>query len=491
MFKRILIANRGAIAVRIIRACRDLGIETVAVFEEPDRGAMHVRMADRSRFLTSSLGYMDPQLLIEEALATGADAIHPGCGFLAERPDFVRACEEAGLAFIGPSSEVMATLRCKNEALARARAAGIPTPEHAARSFGPGDWDALQAAANQLGYPLVTKPCAGGRGPGTRTVWTEAGLEETVCGAQAQARAVYGSAAVYLEAAIMPARKIAVQILRDSTGRTVHLGERDGSLQVGTQVLIEESPAPCMSPVVREAVWQMALKLATLFNYTGAGTIEFLLDRGGHVYFTEIKSSLQAEHPVTELVSGIDIVHQQIAIAAGQPLALGQEDVRLKGWAMQCRIDADDVLHGAPPGPWHLRTVRLPGGPQVRVDTCLHNGCELATRYDSNLATVSVWGEDRDECISRMRRALKEFALTGLSTNLSVHRRILENARFAIGDYTCDFLSDPLMDGCENTTYLRDMAVAAAILHAQRATTPMPALPDRRLTKWRLSARRM
>lgn len=491
MFKKLLIANRGEIAVRIIRSCRDLGISSVVLYDETDLGSLHVRLADECVPLTSNLGYMDAEGILQVARATGVDAIHPGYGFLAEEPAFIRACAEAGIVFIGPPADVVAALKDKIGAQNRVREAGFATPRHSGRSFGEDDIDALRAEAEQIGYPLIVKSCSGGRGSGTRLVRSANKLEEAVRQAQTAALAVFGSKQVYLEQAILPSHYVEVQLLGDHHGNIIHLGERDGSIQRNNQKIIEESPAPYLSQEQREHLWKQAVDIARLFNCRSACSVEFVVDTDGQSYFTEIKARIQMEHPVSEMVSQVDIVREQLRIASGEPLPFKQSDIELRGWAMQCRINAEDPWNDFLPSPGRLKFFRLPGGLNVRVDTYAYSGCEIPARYDPVFAKVVVWGETRSECILRMRRALDDFAVGGIQTNLPLHQRIMSATEFLRGDYTTEFSRRPLLKAYAAETDRRNLAVAAAIAYISRHQAANSTLPERLLSGWHRDSRRL
>jgi acetyl-CoA carboxylase biotin carboxylase subunit len=491
MFKKVLVANRGEIAVRVVRACRDLGIRTVAVYEPADQGALHVRLAEECVVLRSELGYRDGAAILQIAKETGADAIQPGYGFLAERPDFIRTCEEAGVAFVGPPSQVIADVTNKIAALERVRQAGFAVPRHSPTSYGADDLPALRAEAERLGYPLVVKSCSGGRGRGERIVHTPRGLKEAVRWSQAQAQLVYGERQVYIEKAILPTRQVAVQLLGDRFGNRVHLGERDGSLVLGNQKVVEESPSPGLNPAQRQEVRCLALEIAQLFNLQGACSVEFLVDERGTFYFTEIKARIQIEHPVTEMLTGVDIVQAQLALAAGEKLGLSQQEVRLEGWAMQCRINAEDPLNHFLPSPGIVRQISLPGGPHVRADTYLFDGAEVSARYDPIVAKLVAWGEDRPACLRRLRRALEDFSLYGVASNVPFVQRILNDPDFGGGHYSTDFLRRELRPLPEDEGYYRDLAVAAAIAYARRKEAFQPMLPERVRAGWHRASRRL
>ena len=491
MFDKVLIANRGEIAVRIIRTCRDMGIKTVALYEAHDRGSLHVRLADECVELKSSRGYLDGEAVLKVALDVGANAIHPGYGFLAERLDFIAACEDAGIVFIGPPLAVMHSLHDKIDVLNRVRANGYATTNHSFVSFGENDLEALRAEAHRMGYPIVIKSCQGGRGRGLKLAVTPDQLAVAVRRAQAEAQIIYGDRRVYVERLIEPSHLIAVQIVGDAAGHIIHLGEREGSLQRGNQKFIEESPAPCLFQAQREQVWQQAIEIARLFNYQSVGTVEFIVDGSGQFFFTEIKPRIQIEHPVTEMVSSIDLVREQIRVAAAEPLSITRAAVQLRGHAISCRISAEDPLNNFLPTPGHLRRVRLPGGPHVRVDTYVYSGCDVPAEYDPIVAKVCVWGEDRDECVLRLRRALEDFALIGTPTNLPVHLRILSDPDFVNGDYTTDFFQHLPFDQPPANAPLRDLAIAAAIAYVRRNLVFQPSLPDRLRTGWHRSSRHL
>jgi acetyl/propionyl-CoA carboxylase alpha subunit len=491
MFHKILVANRGEIAVRAIRTCRDMGIASVALYDESDHGSLHVRLADECLPLTSSLGYVDHDAIIAHARAVGADAIHPGYGFLAEQPSFIRACEAAGIAFIGPPAEVVEQVKNKIATLERVAAAGFPTPPHSPTSYREGELADLRAAAERIGYPLVIKSCSGGRGRGTLVVRSPERLEAAVARAQAAAMAVFRDARLYVERAILPSHYVEVQLLGDAKDNLIHLGERDSSIQRNNQKIISESPAPYLTSERREELWKTALQIARLFGCRSACSVEFVVDTDGQAFFTEIKPRIQVEHPVTEMISGVDIVQEQIRVAAGEPLSIRQADVQLRGCAMQCRVNAEDPWNHFLPSPGTIEQFRLPGGPHVRVDTYAYSGCEIPLRYDPTFAKVAAWGQDRGECLNRMRRALEECVVTAIQTNLPVLQSALADAEFARGTYTTEFSRRPLMDGGVASAELRDLAAVAAIVHALQSTSARPSLPERLLSGWHQSSRRL
>ncbi|MDI9547969.1 MAG: biotin carboxylase N-terminal domain-containing protein [Chloroflexota bacterium] len=495
MFDKLLIANRGAIAVRIIRTCREMGIVAVAVFDAGDRSSLHVRLADECVQLQTPGGYLDGDEILRIAKQTGAEAIHPGYGFLAERPEFIRACEEAGIAFVGPPSGVVAACQAKIDAMERVRTAGYRIPVHARTALDAAgalsDEEAryLLDQAQELGYPLAVKSCSGGRGRGTRVVEEAGALIESVRQARRETGNVYGDQRIYLERIIPGARHLEVQILGDSQGGIIHLGDRDGSLQRNNQKMVGEAPAPNLTPAQRAELWETALGIARLFDYRGAGTVEFLMDSQGALYFTEIKARIQVEHPVTEMATGVDIVREQIRIAAGLPLSLAQADVTMRGSAIQCRINAEDPWNHYLPSPGVLRRFRMPGGAHLRVDTYGCAGCEVPVEYDPILATVVVWGDDRDLAVRRTTRALDEFTIRGVQTNLTLLRQIVGDARFAGGVYDTSLLGQ--LDAVQPPSGRaeRDLAAAAAVAYVLRNQAQAPVIPERTLSGWHRSSR--
>jgi acetyl-CoA carboxylase biotin carboxylase subunit len=491
MFKKILIANRGEIAVRIIRTCRDMDIRTVALYEADDRGSLHVRLADEAVPLMSERGYLDHVAVLKCALETGAEAIHPGYGFLAERLDFIEACEQAGVVFIGPPLELMRAQQDKLDGLNRVRAAGFSTSDYAPRSFGGDELDALRAAADQLGYPVVIKSCLGGRGRGAYSARTPQQLERALRRAQVEAQLVYGNKRFYLERLTTPSHLIGVQIIADDGGRLIHLGEREGSLIRGNQKMIEEAPAPCLAPSQREQVWQTAVDIARLLGLRSASTIEFVVDLSGNFYFTEVKPRVQIEHTVTEMISSVDIVREQIQVAAGEPLTYTQAEVLLRGHAISCRISAEDPWRHYLPSPGKLRRVRLPTGHGIRVDTYAYSGCVVPAQYDPIVAKVIAWGNDRAQAVRRLQRALDEFALIGTATTLPIHQLIVHHPDFVAAHYDTDSLRRELPEDTLPQDYARDLAVAAAIAYARRNRAGQPTLPDRLQTGWHRATRQL
>jgi acetyl/propionyl-CoA carboxylase alpha subunit len=493
MFKKILIANRGEIAVRIVRECRDMGIWTVVLYDASDRDSLHVRLADECVELRSDLGYMDGPQIIKIAQETGAEAIHPGYGFLAEQPGFVAACEEAGIAFVGPSSDVLAAIRTKIDLLDRIEAAGFAVTQHSTVSFKAHEQELYHSEAEALGFPLVVKACSGGRGRATRLVRKPDALDKAVQQSAAEARIIFGDDSLYLERAILPANYIDVQVLADRHGNMVHLGEREGSIQRNNQKLVAESPAPGLTQALRARLHDTAQQIARLVNCNNAMTVEFLLDDAGNFYFTELKGRITVEHPVTEMVTRRDLVRAQIEIAAGQRLSITQEDVHIRGAAIQCRVNAEDPWNNYLPSPGVLHHFRLPGGPRVRVDTYGYSGCPVPVRYDPLLAKVVVWGDDRPAALQRMLRSLQDFVITGVRTNLPLFQRIMQDPDFVAGSYNTEFLRRPMLYSTPHAPdeVLRDLAVAAAMAYALRTQGRQPVMPAQFMQGWHRASRQL
>ncbi|MEI7771498.1 MAG: biotin carboxylase N-terminal domain-containing protein [Chloroflexales bacterium] len=491
MFKKVLVANRGEIAVRIVRACRDLGIGAVVVYEPDDIGALHVRLADEAYALSGPGSYRNPDEMLSAARHTGVDAVHPGYGLISEHPGFVRACEDAGIVVIGPGSAVLEQVRNKIAAVARARAAGVVTTYPSSRAFAPDEGEAMLAEADSIGYPLVVKAHAGGHGRGTHIVHDRESLLPTVIRSSGAAQAFYGDAHVYLEAAMSASHYIEVPVLGDSHGTIIHLGERDGSIQRNTRKVIGESPAPGISHDQREAIWKTALQIAHLFEICGAATIEFVVDSAGQHYFTEIKPRIQVEHLATEMITRIDLVREQLRIAAGEPLGYTQEQVRLSGVAMFCRINAEDPWHGYLPSPGHISSFRIPGGPNVRVDTYAYSGATVPIHYDSLLAKLGVWGATREECLNRVQRALQEFQISGVRTNLSLLRLIVSDTEFVTGTYTTESSQQPLMDAPPPDDKLGDIAAVVALAFLSRLQSASPTTPPAFTSGWYRDSRKL
>ena len=446
MFHKILIANRGEIALRIFRACRESGIETVAVYSQADREALHVQLATQSVCIgpaQASESYLNQNALLEVAKATGCEAIHPGYGFLSENADFADACVQAGLIFIGPSGETIRKAGSKSAARELMRQAGVPvTPG----SDGPvtSVEDAL-AVAEQVGYPVLLKASAGGGGRGIRRCDNPEQLPAAYQQAKAEARSCFGNDELYLEKLVLRPRHIEFQILADRQGNVIHLGDRDCSIQRRNQKLIEEAPAWCLSSQLRQEMGEAAVRAARAVGYESAGTVEFLLDSDGkHFYFMEMNTRIQVEHGITELITGVDLVREQLRIASGLALTLRQQDVCFSGHAIECRINAEDPDQDFRPAPGTVEFLHFPGGSGVRVDSSLYNGCTLTPFYDSLVAKVLVLAPTRLEAIRRMRRSLEEFALEGFPTNAELSYQILYHPAFIRGNCTTAFLDENL-----------------------------------------------
>jgi acetyl/propionyl-CoA carboxylase alpha subunit len=492
MFKKLLIANRGEIAVRVIRTCREMGIATVALYTLADRDSLHVRLADEAMLLHSPQRYGDADEVLAIAKQLGADAIHPGYGFLAEEADFAARCAAEGIAFVGPNAAVTRSLRNKIEAMDTVARAGYTVPQYVALPEGDLDEAFLQQKAENIGYPLVVKSAIGGRGRGARVVMKADRLAETVDTARREAKMIYGDDHMYLERVIAPSHYVVVQILADAHGSMVHLGEREGSLLRHNQKLIEESPAPSLNDEQRRKLWATALEIARLFQFQNAGSVEFLVDGGGNFYFTELKGRIQIEHAVSEMVTDVDIVREQIRIAAGEPLGRDQANIRLGGWGMQCRINAEDPWNDYLPSPGLISRFRLPQGPDVRVDTYGYVGCEIPLRFDPLLANLVVKGEDREACVQRMRRALQEFRIVGVQTNLPLHMQILHDEDFAAGKYDTRFMTNFRFETiCRDEEVRKDLAAMVAVAYALRGHMGTPQTPARIQTGWHRSARRL
>lgn len=440
MFSKILIANRGEIAVRIIRACNEMGIRTVAVYSEADAQALHVNLADESYCIGSALlkdSYLNMTAIIDVAIATGCQAIHPGYGLLSENPRFAELCEKCGIKFIGPSYTVIAKMGDKDEARRTMRAAGVPVV--------PGldeitDVAAAKKFAAEIGYPVIVKASAGGGGRGIRIVWKEEDFENAVLTASAEAQSAFGNGKVYLEKYLTDVKHVEMQIVADDFGNVVCLGERDCSMQRKNQKLIEESPCVTLKPDVREKMMQAAVTAAKTVHYTNLGTIEFLLDRENNFYFMEMNTRLQVEHPVTEYVTNIDVVKWQIRIAAGMEFIYKQEDIRIRGCAIECRINSEDARQNFRPSCGKITLLHIPGGPWVRFDTAIYQDYEIPPYYDSMIGKLIVYARERTEAIRKMQAALCELVIEGVTTNADFSSEILAQPEFKDGTYCTNFL---------------------------------------------------
>ena len=447
MFNKILIANRGEIALRIIRACKEMEIRTVAVFSEADRDSLHVKFADEAFCIgpaQSVRSYLNKANIISAAEVSGVDAIHPGYGFLAENAEFADVCEESGIKFIGPTAEALENMVAKavaRETMIKAEIPVVPGSEGVIS-----DPDEALKIAKEIGYPVMVKASAGGGGKGMRVAQSKHDLVKAIQTAQAEAEAAFGNAEVYIEKYVEEPRHIEFQILADNYGNTVHLGERDCSIQRRNQKLLEESPSSAITPELRKKMGEAAVKAAKSVNYNNAGTVEFLLDKHNNFYFIEMNTRIQVEHPVTELVTGIDLIKEQIRIAAGEKLGYSQKDIKINGWAIECRINAEDPSHNFMPSPGKITGYLAPGGIGIRVDSVAFEGYQIPPYYDSMIAKLIVWGNNRDEAICRMRRALEEYVIEGVKTTIPFHLRILDNAFFQRGDFYTNFIQRRLED---------------------------------------------
>ncbi|MGE5559260.1 MAG: acetyl-CoA carboxylase biotin carboxylase subunit [Bacillota bacterium] len=441
MFRKILIANRGEIAVRIIRACRELGLGTVAIYSEVDRDSLHVRLADQSICIgqgPSSKSYLNIPNIISAASITGADAIHPGYGFLAENSHFAEICQSHQLVFIGPPPEAIEKMGDKavaKKTMAQAGVPVIPGSEGAVK-----DEKEAKKMAAEIGYPIIIKASAGGGGRGMRVVFVEKDFSNFFQMAQAEAESAFGNPEVYLEKFIEEPRHIEMQVLVDKDGNGVYLGERDCSIQRRHQKVLEEALSPAITPSLREKMGGMAVTGALAANYVNAGTIEFLLDKYGRFYFMEMNTRIQVEHPVTELITGIDLVKEQIRIAAGDHLGYQQSDVIFNGHAIECRINAEDPEKNFMPSPGKIAFYHAPGGIGVRVDSAVYTGYIIPSYYDSMVAKLIAWGLDRDEAVRRMHRALREMEVDGVKTTIPFHLKVLENEHFLKGEIDTGFI---------------------------------------------------
>lgn len=442
MFGKLLVANRGEIAVRVIRTCQEMGIRTVAIYSDADRGALHVRMADEAVRVgpaPSGESYLRIDRILEAAKATGAEAIHPGYGFLSERGAFVTACKEAGITFVGPPAEAIDAMGDKTEARQRMIAAGVPVvpgmeePES--------DVAKARAFAANIGFPVMIKAASGGGGRGMRRVDGEAEFDEAFASAQREALGAFGDDRVYVEKFLEKPRHVEIQVFADSQGNCVHLFERECSVQRRHQKVLEESPSPILDEKMREEMGAVAVRAAQAVGYVGAGTCEFLVDAHRNFYFLEMNTRLQVEHPVTELRTGVDLVRWQLEVAAGRPLPMTQDEIPSNGHAIEARINAEDPSRGFMPSPGKITYLRLPGGPGTRIDGGVYPGYTVPMAYDSMIAKLIVWAPDRTQAIERLQRALSEFVVKGITTNIGYLKRIVAHPEFLSGDYDTTFLA--------------------------------------------------
>lgn len=445
-FDKILIANRGEIALRILRTCEEMGISTVAVHSTIDRHALHVQLADEAVCIgepPSSKSYLNIPNIIAAALTRNATAIHPGYGFLAENARFAEICADHQIAFIGPSPEAMRSMGDKSTARETMQRLGVPTVPGSDGLLAD-DREAL-AIAHDIGYPVMIKATAGGGGRGMRLVRSQEDLVKSFLAAQGEAEAAFGDPGVYLEKFIERPRHIEFQILADNYGNVVHLGERDCSIQRRHQKLLEEAPSPALNPDLRQRMGEDAVRVAKAIQYVGAGTVEFLLDQSGRYYFMEMNTRIQVEHPVTEMITGLDLIAEQIRVAQGEKLRFSQPDVQLHGHTIECRINAEDPDHNFRPCPGRISGYLPPGGPGVRMDSHVYTDYEIPPYYDSLIGKLIVWGPNRSAAIQRMKRALRECAITGLLTTIGFHQKILETKEFEMGEVYTNFVEQMML----------------------------------------------
>jgi acetyl-CoA carboxylase biotin carboxylase subunit len=477
MFKRILIANRGEIAVRIIRACREMGIESVVVFSDVDRKALHVRKADYAYHIgpaTASESYLNVDKILDVARRSQAEAIHPGYGFLSENAGFARACADHGFKFIGPTPESMEMMGSKTRARQNMKRAGVPFVPGSERGL---DIDAAERLAEQIGYPVMLKAAAGGGGKGMRLVQSRGELHSAYENARSEAQRSFGDNEVYLEKYITNPRHVEMQIFGDEHGNIVYLGERECSVQRRHQKVMEEAPSPIVDEDMRHRMGEIAERVAKAANYHNAGTIEFLVDEQRNFYFLEMNTRLQVEHPVTELVTGLDLVHLQMHVAAGEKLPFKQEDIRLRGHAIECRVYAEDPDNNYFPSPGQITRLISPSGPGIRRDSGMYEGWNVPIEYDPLLAKLIGYGEDRDQAVNRLLRALYEYFVGGIKTNLSLFRRILKDPDYRAGKLDTGFLDRLLAKPSNETDPRRPMvaAIGAAIFATMEPKATLPA----------------
>ncbi len=463
MFKKILIANRGEIAVRVLRACHELGIAAVVVYSDVDRASLHVRKADEAYPIgpaAATESYLNISKILDVAHRSGADAIHPGYGFLSENAKFAQACADAGIKFIGPTAAAMEAMGSKTrarQAMEKAQVPFVPGTSRGVESF-----EQAEQAAAKIGYPIMLKAAAGGGGKGMRLVHAAGDLRSSLEAARSEAERSFGDSEVYIEKAILNPRHIEMQVLADEHGSTVYLGERECSLQRRHQKVLEEAPSPIVDPEMRRRMGEVAVRVAKAANYTNAGTVEFLVDPEKNFYFLEMNTRLQVEHPVTELVTGLDLVHLQIRIAAGEKLPFSQQDVQIRGHAIECRIYAEDPDNNYFPSPGRITLLLAPSGPGIRRDSGMYEGWNVPIDYDPLLAKLIGYGTDREQAISRLTRALNEYFVGGIKTNISLFRRILRDENFHAAKLDTGFL-DRMLKRAEDKTADANAAEIAAI----------------------------
>lgn len=499
MFRKVLIANRGEIAVRIIRACREMGIKTVAVFSEIDRKALHVRFADEAYPIgpaPSAQSYLDMEKIIEKAKESGAEAIHPGYGFLAENPVFVKMVESEGLIFIGPPSSAVELLGDKIAARKTMKNAGVPIVPGTEVEIA--SEEQAISIAEKIGFPILIKAVGGGGGKGMRIVRQKSELKEALRGASSEASSAFADPRIYIEKYLEKPRHVEIQILADKYGNVIHLGERECSIQRRHQKVVEESPSPIVDEKMRKAMGEQAVKAAKATGYVNAGTMEFLVDQDRKFYFLESNTRLQVEHPVTEMVTGIDLAKEQIKIASGMKLSYKQEDIKWKGSAIECRIYAEDPENNFLPSVGTVHSYVEPSGPGVRVDSGLYEGIEISLYYDPLIAKLLVWANDRNEAIERMKRALSEYRISGVATTIPFHLKVMNNEKFKEGKIHTHFIEEEMEKGGlitsgDSDDILKAVAVFSALLDYQEkkgTKTPL-SKPQSKESPWKIEGRKM
>lgn len=495
MFNKVLIANRGEVAIRVIRACKELDAKAVAVYSEADVDSLHVRYADECYFIGEaepSKSYLNIEKIIGTAKKSGCEAIHPGYGFLSQIPAFAEKCHENGLEFIGPPADVLRRMGNKVEARRAAADAGVPVIPGSLKPATNSE-EAL-AMAEKVGFPVLVKAVYGGGGKGMRLVQNEEEMRKVLETAALEAESSFGSREIYIEKFIPKARHVEFQILADKKGKVIHLGERECSIQRRYQKLIEETPSVFMTSEMREKIGEAAIKIAKNINYVNAGTVEFLVDQNGDYYFLEMNTRLQVEHLITEMVTGVDIVKEQIKIAAGEKLAYSQRDIKIRGHALNCRINAEDPYNNFAPSPGTVTNLHLPGGPGVRVDTHLYSGYNISVFYDPLIAKLAVYGLNRQESIKRMRNALDEFVIEGVKTTIPFHKKIMEDEDFLKGDVHINFV-DERMEKLLPEKTLTDEETAAIIavlanhMRGAKVKAFIPKRSSRGISLWKFAGR--
>jgi acetyl-CoA carboxylase biotin carboxylase subunit len=496
MFKKILIANRGEIAVRVIRACHEMGIAAVVVYSDVDRAALHVRKADEAYPIgaaAASESYLNMEKILDIAKRSGADAIHPGYGFLSENAKFAQACADTGVKFIGPTAAAMEAMGSKTRARQAMEKAGVPFVPGTSR--GVESLGEAEKVAARIGYPVMLKAAAGGGGKGMRLVQAPEQLKSSLDAARSEAERSFGDSEVYIEKAIVNPRHIEMQVLADEHGNMVYLGERECSLQRRHQKVLEEAPSPIVDVDMRRRMGEVAVRVAQAAAYTNAGTVEFLVDEQKKFYFLEMNTRLQVEHPVTELITGLDLVHLQIRIAAGEKLPFGQDDVHIRGHAMECRIYAEDPANNYFPSPGKITLLQEPAGPGIRLDSGMYEGLNVPIDYDPLLAKLIGYGTDREQVIARLRRALNEYFVGGIKTNISLFQRILHDPDFHAARLDTGFLNRMLKrteDNPADSTAAEVAAIAAGVFAALGAAAPRAGTgaADQTASNWKNAGRR-